>query len=308
MDNYLANPKSVLFKTLIFVLFLSIINLSSTANAQENVEKTKLHVSLNLSYLNSNNIKIIKARISRKVKRKIVQVRGVTVSLYLKGTSKSILIDSMPTNDQGEAIFEITDKLNQSDKDRHEFVFKTRINDGNYEETEEEIAIKDAYLSLNIIEKDSTKKVIGKLIGILSDNKEKPIKDVEVKFYIKRTFSLLPVLGVSGLSNDEGIVTSELPLDLPADFNKTITVVARVEDNDSYGTLETKQVIPWKVPQKTESTGTRTLWASGRNAPIPLIIASVSIILAVWSILLYLIFQLFKIWKLGKPHEHVTKP
>jgi hypothetical protein len=123
---------------------------------------------------------------------------------------------------------------------------------------------------------------------------------IEMKLFIKRSFSLFP-FGESGLTtNKEGKVSGDLPLDIPGEAGGKITIVASIIDNEDYGTIESTKKVDWNIfPKKNEEIG-RTLWASGKNAPIPLILASCSIIILIWGIIIYIISRLFYIKKIGK--------
>jgi hypothetical protein len=286
-------------KILVFVL---VLNLFPLVNNAEPADTTKLPLSINLSYIKEDNIKNVHALITRKVKRKNIPIKGVSVSLYFNEISNNSFIDSLVTNDMGEVIFIIPDKFYKLIFGKEENTFKARINNKQYEDVKEEITVKDAILSLSLIEKDSIKELSAKLFRKAEEKGEIPIPEIEIKFYVKTTFSLLPI-GEELSTDENGIATTEIPLDLPADYQKTMTVIAKVKDDENYGTLETHLIIPWNVFPKNVTKETRSLWSSGKNAPVPLLIASITIILGVWSVLLYLIYQLFRIWKLGRPKQ-----
>ena len=81
-----------------------------------------------------------------------------------------------------------------------------------------------------------------------------------------------------------------------------IVLVARVDNNELFGNLLVKKVVPWGKPTVANDTffTKRSLWATRDKAPIWLIVMAYSIIAAVWAVLIYLVIQLFKIRKLGR--------
>jgi hypothetical protein len=75
-----------------------------------------------------------------------------------------------------------------------------------------------------------------------------------------------------------------------------------VEENDIIGNLSVQKTVAWGVPAKYDNNffNQRTLWSTRFQTPVWLLLIAYSIILSVWGTLVYLIFQLIKIKKLGK--------
>jgi hypothetical protein len=288
-------------KIFIYILVVNLILFTCHAQQNDNQKDvTKQHINLKVSYIKTDTVKNVKVLITKRVNRKNVPVDGVSTTLYLNEISTSGLIDTLITNDLGIALFRVPGKAKNASNEGQEKKFKVRLNDNRYDDTAEELTIKDAFLDISYIEKDSVKKLSARFYA-MSDYKNKvPIPETSIKFYEKTTFSLLPI-GDELLTDANGEATIDLPLDLESDYKKTMSVVARVEDNDYYGTLEANLIIPWNVLSVTsDKIETHTLWSSARNAPVPLLAISISIILAVWSLIFYLLFKLFQIWKLSK--------
>jgi hypothetical protein len=141
---------------------------------------------------------------------------------------------------------------------------------------------------------------INKVVATISslDSASASVKDVEVKFYAKKSFGLLP-LSEDAVSTDEnGVATIDFPTDLPGDAQGNILVLVRLEDNEDLGDLQDMKTINWGIPKSPDNEfHTRALWASGANAPIPLVITVTSMVLGVWAVIFYIILQLFKIKK-----------
>ena len=71
----------------------------------------------------------------------------------------------------------------------------------------------------------------------LVTSNDTPVKEIEVKLYVQRMFSLLPV-GDAVATDEEGISSFEFPNDIPADLDGKLTVFAKVEDDENLGNLE----------------------------------------------------------------------
>jgi hypothetical protein len=125
-----------------------------------------------------------------------------------------------------------------------------------------------------------------------------PVKEVEIHFYVKGMYALLPV-GKLVSTDENGEATIDFPKDMPGDKNNTITMVAKVEKDATYGSIETTAQVKWGVQAKNESYNwsNRSLSASRERAPMFLVIASSLIIMIIWGTIFYVVFQLFKIKK-----------
>ncbi len=301
--------KQLLRNKMTLVLFgFSILLLITNKTYSQSVadSSSKMSVKIKLNYKKSNDARSLKVSVSRKENKKNIPVNEVIVNFYMNEVKKynptngTGWIGNVVTDEEGEGIVEIYNTFNKITAGMHEYTFIARVfNDPRYEDTQEEITIKDAKIILTFTNDDSVTKATAKLIEI-KDSAEVLVPETELKLCIKRTFSLLPIGDEVKSTDDKGEVSSELPFDIPADPHGNLTVVARVEDNENYGTVETFQDISWNVLPNIEVNDKRSLWSSGRNAPLSLVFTSVSIIMVVWGVIIYLVFQLFKIPKLGK--------
>ena len=154
----------------------------------------------------------------------------------------------------------------------------------------------EAKIAISFSEKDSTKQVIVKLT-----HADAPVKGIDIHFYAKKSFGLLPLEGDNTTTDENGETSIDFPTDLPGDASGNVIVIARVEDDDNLGTVEASNTINWGVPVKTDQgKAPRELWSSGNNAPWPLTITITSVVVIVWGIIFYMLFQLVAIKRAGK--------
>ncbi len=136
---------------------------------------------------------------------------------------------------------------------------------------------------------------------------EKKLPGIDVKFYVKRFYSLLPLIpkGKSVTTDDNGEASVHFPIDLPGDSLGTIVVIAKVEDDENYGSMETKDSVKWgEIISRDEQEAEwnkRSLSATGDRAPLYLLGTSGVIIILVWGTLFWVIYSLVRIKKAGKP-------
>ena len=168
------------------------------------------------------------------------------------------------------------------------------------EPTEDE-ATSSATIKLTFDEVDSVKVCKA---TVVADNK--PVEGVEVKFFAKRFFGILPLIpnGKSIATNENGEAIVDFPQELPGDSNGTIVVIAKVEEDENYGDFETVDSVKWgsiiSLAEQEEEWHQRSLSATGDRAPIYLLSAAGVIIVIVWGILMYVIYSLVRIKKAGK--------
>lgn len=312
MKNEYSHIKSISSQyRIIFILLIitALIFTNNSAISQETKDSaSKLSFTMNLSSIVSNGTRSVKVVVTRKENKKtiIVDDLNTPLNLYLKEVkdydpvtavgwmSKTLL------NNEGEAIFTFPAWFRKVADSVHEYTFIVKMNDDpKYEDAEEQITIADAKVKLEYSGEDSVKTLAASISG-WKDQAYIPIANAELKLCIKRTFNFLPI-GEAGASTDSsGVIYSELPLDIPGNANRTITLAARLEDDDTYGTVEVTQDVPWAILPKANPVRGRTLWSPGDNAPLLLVISSVTIIVIIWGTIFYLVSLLFKIKKLGK--------
>ncbi|HLG34104.1 MAG TPA: hypothetical protein VI757_04430 [Bacteroidia bacterium] len=154
---------------------------------------------------------------------------------------------------------------------------------------------KEAVITLSFTQTDTTKTCMATVTSDTSTVKEK-----EVHFYVQRMFGLLPI-GKAEETDENGMVSVDFPMDLPGDKNGNIIVIAKIEDDDTYGNVETKKEIKWGIIHAGEKDrwDERSLSASREKAPLYLLLVSNLIIVVIWGTIFYVIYQIFRIKKVS---------
>lgn len=156
--------------------------------------------------------------------------------------------------------------------------------------------LEDATISLSFVEDDES----NKIVAIATDNNGEPIEELDLYFYIKRTFSNLPIGDVFNTTDENGMVKVELPNDLPGDHKGNITILVKIMESDLYNDLTIETTKNWGVSteQLDQLEEKRSLWAAAANAPIVLVISISVMIVSIWFINCYIIYTLFRISKI----------
>ena len=160
--------------------------------------------------------------------------------------------------------------------------------------------MKRAAIDLQFIKENGKKAVLAKVNEINNDNSiGKAVEELDIYFYVQRTFSQLPIGNFFNTTDENGEVKIEFPSDLPGDTAGNVKVIAKIEDSYDYLDTEVVKTINWGVPTIIDhSENKRSLWAAGANAPLSLLILVNSLIAAVWGIIFYIIYKLYQISKL----------
>lgn len=294
-----------LYKGIILCVFFASILLNNRLIAQKDsvvaVPIVKLH------YFNENNSMQYLILESMLKKGKVLNPqKNKSYEIYLDSIGAN-LIAQVKTDETGKAKAFIPPSVKTAwdALPQHTFIVK----EGD-EEVLSDYVITKAKIELDTSSADDVKNIIVKVTKLEKD-KWLPAKDVEMKVGIQRLGGILSAGDEQTYTTDSsGTVTVELKKNnLPGDKNGSITLVAKVENNDLFGNLMIEKNTAWGVPatEATDFFSQRTLWSTRFRTPIWLLLMAYSIVIAVWGTLIYLIMQLIKIKKLGTVSNQIFK-
>jgi len=161
-------------------------------------------------------------------------------------------------------------------------------------EASESISFKDAVIQAKMIKNDSTHFVSAILTDASSGS---PITEQALQVRVQRLFRSLSIGEDSYNTDQDGTILVPVEEGIPGvDGNLTFEVV--LEDSDDYGTVIALVDAPIGVPAVNESTfDERTMWSPRNKTPYFLLLFPNLVIFAMWSFIIYLIINLFKIQK-----------
>ncbi len=267
-------------------------------------DSTKPEISVNIHhFIINNNFQYLLVETKTKVNNRWQPLKGQVLQLYLDSNKAQNLITKVRTDSDGKAKAIIPPALKSiwDAASTHKFI---AVTEGTFkeEETTTESEISKAKILIDTSNTDGTRTVNVQVMK-LENNGWAPAKDVDLKIGIKRLGGDLNIGDEETYTTDSlGQVAGEFKRDsLPGDDKNNLTLIAKIEDNDNYGSLSIEKTVPWGVNIKPENNfGQRTLWAARGKAPIWLMLMAYSIIATVWGVILYLILQIIKISRLGK--------
>jgi hypothetical protein len=292
--------KKKIFKScLLLIYFISVI---TGIQAQDSVAKKPI---LRIKYFSvDNKVPYLIIQTQYKLGKKFTPVKNVAVKLYIDSDSSDAnLLTSVTTDRDGlaKAILPPSVKELWHGSAQANFIASSTASK-EFDEIQTELAVTKSKISLDTSSDEQGRKITA-TVTEFKNGKWVPAKEVEMKIGIRRLNSILPVGDDETYTTDStGEAVAEFKKDrLPGDEKGNIVLVAKVEENELYGTLVTEKSVPWGVYTNRENNvAKRSLWATGDKVPIWLLFMAYVIAGGVWGVLFYLVFQLYKIIKIGR--------
>lgn len=235
----------------------------------------------------------LKAVVKAKVEGKMRKLYGLKAQFFLVTDSAETVLGTIVTDRNGFAILNIKGNqlVTNADGTLH---FKVSVaGPKNMEAGEGEVTVKRAMLVLTPVKEDNLLSVQLKLVD-LSTGEEKPVPETAVGLFVKRSF--YPLKLGEGNTDENGEATIEVPNNLPGDPLGNITLLAKLEENETYGNLETASTQKWGVAVSNRiEDQPRALWSS--HPPLWMLITFIILMTAVWGHYIVIVYELFRLRK-----------
>jgi hypothetical protein len=271
---------------------------SFAASAQDTGKKD---LTINVAYYNNNNqTQYITATAKTKVEGRFENLPGIPLKFYIESVADENLIGTAITNHAGIAQLFLPPAAQSAwAKSAAQSFIAVADESRQYNASEGDVAITKAKLKIDTAEDKSITVTLLKL----DDAVWTPVAGVDVKVGVQRFGGDLNVSSETETYTTDslGVATAAFQRDsLAGDAQGNLILIAKIEDDDNFGNLNVLQTVPWGKPSVYASTfDHRTLFARRGQSPLWLEFMAYGIIAAVWGVLIYLIFQVIKIKKLG---------
>lgn len=286
----------------LFLFFIPLfILINNTVTAQEDSVIAEEVVKLKY-YNENNNMQYLITESFLKKGKKQEPLNNKVFQLYLDSVAKENFIAKVTTDMTGKAksFLPTTLKPIWDANPMHKFI---AVAPGKEDEAAAELEITKAKIQIDTASADGARSITVQ-VRKYENGEWVPVNEVEMKVGIQRMGSILSAGDEPTYTTDSsGTVTIDVTKDsLPGDAKGNIILAAKVEDNDVLGNLLVEKNVAWGVPTKYDNTffEQRTLWSTRFRTPVWLLFMAYSIVLSVWGTLIYLVFQLIKIKRLGK--------
>jgi hypothetical protein len=246
-----------------------------------------------LSVQKADNSIDLKVDLTAKVKGWVIKLRQLKITFLQVTAETEKELGFAITDGFGRSVFNIkTDSLKTDNEGKIQF---KAVFAGNkqMEAADGEIIIKRARLEITPVRDDSLLSVKMKLID-LGTGKEIPIPETAVGLFVSRSFKPLKI--GEGTTDENGEATVEVPKDLPADAKGNIILLAKLDENETYGNLEASVEQKWGMPVSDKVHELpRALWSP--HPPYWMMITFIILMSTVWGHYLVIIVQLFRLRK-----------
>ena len=284
---------------LIILLFLGVF-LGNTGfycmNAQD---PKKNNVRLKVEYIKIMNEEIyFNITASSKIEKKNVDIPNIEIVVYNEYDDEEIGLGTAITNLKGEARFVVKDYNSiKSDSTNTYTVGVSFYGNDSFKKASKSISFKNADIDAKIITIDSLNYFTATLKDVTKDSL---IGGASLSVQVERLFQPLFIGEEFYITDENGTIIVPVEHGIPGiDGNLNIEVV--MYDNEEYGTVIDKFIAPIGVPIVMESTfDERTMWSPRNKTPLFLLIFPNLLILGMWGLIVYLTFNLLKIYKSKK--------
>lgn len=239
----------------------------------------------------------LKVRLKGKVNNQAINFYKMKVSFFRVSGEESNEVGFIITDGRGKGVLNV--KADSLKADAEGKISFKAVFAGNkaMEAAEEIVAMKRARIEITPLKEDSLLSVQVKLVDV-STGTETPIKEATVGIFIKRMF--LPLKVAEGTTDENGEAIIEFPKDLSGDANGNLNILAKLDENETYGNLEASSVQKWGVPVNDKiEVQQRALWST--HPPIWMLITFIVLMTTVWGHYIVIIFELFRLRK-EQPH------
>ncbi len=283
----------------IFVISVFLLSVFGYVPAKsQTIQKTRVKLEYSKNHDKTQNLI---AKITAK-KKKNYPLKGVLISFYNINDTAKLLLNTIKTNSEGKAILTLSDKY-QIYKDSSglmSFEVEFEGNDS-CKSAKKGLSIKETDLKISFFQKDSLKFIEIQASKLNSINENIPLEKVEILFYVKGTFSLLKIGKKE--TNSFGKAEIEFPIDIPGDTAGVLTIIAKIEENDNYGTVVARGEINWGRPIPPEVEKKRGL--GDTDAPLWMVYTLIILLSAVWFHYFYVVYQIVRI-KLEEKNTQIS--
>ncbi len=294
--KYFIDTKNLKSVVLHLTLLIFLLNGKYTF-AQED---TPLRTYLDIMCYQKSTGKDLKASVRARTgeNQKIMPVPGLPIDFYTFNDSAEVLLGKVVSDQNGESAFTITEGIDLLLNNENGYSFKASFNGNeNFKKASKELSIMEVDIEITFMEVDSVKVISAKAYEIDQSSSEKiPLDGIDLSFYVPGSFSLYKI---GDVELKDGVGEVEFPVTLPGDSEGNLTIIARIEDSDDYGFVESSAKKDWgRVREPVVLEERRGL--GDTDAPLWMTYTLIVLLTAVWIHYLYIFVVIYLIKKDSK--------
>lgn len=257
--------------------------------------KNRVRVSLGYTkVMPSNSVLTISAKY--RAEDGIVAAPGLDFEVFRVLEADSLVPEgSARTNTEGVALFKLK-KLNNIQPDSSgTYTYRiASVEHPNFSVAEKDISFRETLLDVAISTADSIPELTATITDAYSGE---PLEGLPLRVQVQRLFRPLRIGEEFYMTDSEGVVTVPIEPGIPG-ADGLITLEVLLAESEDYGSVKALLETPLGEPIKNLSTyNERTMWSPPSKTPLFLLIVPNLLILGVWGAIVFLIVNLFKIYK-----------
>ena len=202
---------------------------------------------------------------------------------------------SVRTNSEGVAEFKLS-KLNsiQPDSSGIYNYRVTSVEHPDFSRAEKDISFREALLDTEVSTNDS----LPLLTAILTDSYTgEPLEEMPLKVQVQRLFRPMKIGEEFYMTDSDGRISVPIETGIPG-LNGLIILEVVLTESEDYGSVKAILEVNHGEPIKNLSTfNKRTMWSPPSKTPLFLLIVPNLIILGIWGAIVFLLVNLYKIYK-----------
>lgn len=229
-------------------------------------------------------------------------VKGLALQFSGAVGDQTVALGEAVTNEAGIAELK-GGSLEALRKAGHSFTFTaTFAGDDKFLKNEASVDVAEVAIILKTETIDSVNTVTVAVNSWNEKGEVVPFKEGEVKVYVPRMFSLLPIGDIT--TDEEGNGELKFPSDLPGGVNGELTITARIEEHESFANAEAAVPVTWGLKHDPQATKLpRALWSP--DAPLWMVITFVILMVGVWYHYGLIVYELIQVHRLSKPTDPI---
>jgi hypothetical protein len=289
--------KNIIFRFNL-ILLVSIVVSVLLQTAAQGLEDYNISFDLT-SIKQEDNSRLLKLEFSGtnvKNKKDVVAVVDAEVSFYNKLEDQELLLGKSKTNKEGIISF-IVPKSQKYLKDSDGYITVVARFEGNkyFDPQESELMFKDLFLEIALNSEDSIRTITVNAYTLKNDGTKEDVESLDIAIGVKGMLSKL-VLDENTLEG--GQYEYELPDDIHGNSMGELTLFVNVDENADFGSVISTTKVKDTFAMNKIKPEKNKLWTDA--APIWMYVVLTLLLVGVWSNYLFSIFNIIKIYRLGK--------
>ncbi|MBT8281092.1 MAG: hypothetical protein KJO16_05900 [Muriicola sp.] len=273
----------------LWLFFLAVFSMSVYGQEKNRVRIKADYVKVmnSQSYLNIGVIS--------RIERQMQSVPDIELEVYYEHENEEFPLGSATTDMNGDATF-ILPSLAEIKADSTGTYTLGVAFGGNesFRRGSRSVSFKDAIIKTELLEKDSTNYIKATLTHALDSM---PLVKSLVRVQVQRLIRPLKIGEDFNYTDENGTILVPVEEGIPGPEG-ILTLEVVLPDSDDFGTVKAITEAPIGVPiVKDNSFNERSLWAPRDRTPYFILIFTILLLLFTWGPILYLVRNLYKIYK-----------